>query len=767
MTSLKNTTSRKPVLRLVVPSRPEPEVSGGLECVSVLRLTGLRLGQRDDPVPSAWRDILALLWSSTAQPTEMVEIVHEVRRSVDGLPRSYGQWIRLWQAPSARPSPTRSAFAAAIRSVVPRLAFEECPGDLPDESGWSPEAHLVPEMVKVVTPQQLGAPSVQGSWPHPGQLPNWKLSVPVDEPLCESLRVHCRFTSAELSDEERENARSLLKFLASGHARVLHPDAVIDLANHHPVLAAQLAERLQAWVRESAKGFRFDAVISTPVGQGLSTYALRRVAHDLFGVMPCRTTLLDDDVPLSPGLPSLPLLHEQGLPACFIATTRLADAFGVSELSEAPKRLPAGPGAVIGVVGGCDLTLPHSQAASHLLVVGGSGVGKSSALTRLLQQDIEQGLGVGLIDPHGELADHLLKLVPASRRQDVIWVDVDDAGCSAAINPMEGTKDDPAARGFVSAQLVHLIKNNGETINTWGPAAENHLRQCFLLAMCHPQGGTICDAARLLEDDGFCDWLLSKNKDISLGNHFKHWRNSRSEQGYDSWRPWLLARLHPFTKSMPMLRMLQRPSTINVGQAMDESKIVIFRLGKSVLSELECQLLGTTLLLEFHRAALKRSRKPADQRPLFRLVVDEFQTFASDATPGLFREARKYNLGLVVATQSLSSLANHTVTHLKDAVLANTATKLIFRVSPVDANVLDDYTLPEFSCADLVRTRNFEAVLCMSAGDVPPMRIRLHRPLNRSEPGPHMAELKQQQAVQQDLGKLVDEFLRKRHELAS
>ena len=285
--------------------------------------------------------------------------------------------------------------------------------------------------------------------------------------------------------------------------------------------------------------------------------------------------------------------------------------------------------------------------------------------------------------------------------------------------------------------------------------------------MCHPQGGTIRDAARILEEDDFCDWLLAKNKDTSLSSHFRHWRNSRGEHDYDSWRPWLLARLHPFTKSMPMLRLLHRPSTLNIGRAMDESKILIFRLGKAVLSELECQLLGTTHLLEFHRAALARSRKPASERPLFRLVVDEFQTFASDATPGLFREARKYNLGIVAATQSLSSLDNRTVTHLKDAVLANTATKLIFRVSPADANVLDDYTLPEFARADLMRTRNFEAVMCMSASDVPPMRIRLLRPDDVAKPGRPTTAQQEHRAAELELAKRVDDFLRTRHGLGS
>jgi hypothetical protein len=216
-----------------------------------------------------------------------------------------------------------------------------------------------------------------------------------------------------------------------------------------------------------------------------------------------------------------------------------------------------------------------------------------------------------------------------------------------------------------------------------------------------------------------------------------------------------------------MLRTLSRPSTIDVGTAMNDSSVLIFRLGKATLSELECQLLGTTLLLEFHRAALARAKVPADRRPFCRLVVDEFQTFVSDATPAMFREVRKYNLGLLCATQSLGSLKSRTAEHLLDAVLANTATKAILRVSPADANLLDDYTLPEFARADLMRTPNYAAVVCMSAsGNVPPIRVCLWPPDDLPRAGEKPAAPTRDEArARKRLAGSIDEFLCERHGL--
>jgi DNA helicase HerA-like ATPase len=310
-------------------------------------------------------------------------------------------------------------------------------------------------------------------------------------------------------------------------------------------------------------------------------------------------------------------------------------------------------------------------------------------------------------------------------------VDVDEASpYTVCINPMEGSKDNPDIRPFIAGQLVHLIKSYNESTNTWGPVLESNLKHLLLLAMCHPNGGTIADAARMLEDDDFLEWLLSKTSSSTLRAFFSRLRASKgSETGWDSWRPYLLPRLLPFASSIPVRRIIQHESTLNLSSAMDQQKILIFRLAKASISELDCQLLGTTLMLEFRRAALARARKPLEKRPLFRLVVDEFQTFASDALPNFFREARKFNVGLCVATQSMSSLVSFGGQKtLMDAVLANTATKIIFRASPTDGAFLTDYTEPTFNAGDLARTRNYEAVVAMSAGDVPPLRAKMLRP---------------------------------------
>ena len=143
----------------------------------------------------------------------------------------------------------------------------------------------------------------------------------------------------------------------------------------------------------------------------------------------------------------------------------------------------------------------------------------------------------------------------------------------------------------------------------------------------------------------------------------------------------MLARLQPFASNPAMVRLLSRPGKVNFGRLMDEGRIVLFKLSKCVLQDVECQLLGTIMLKAFHTAALARAARPATERRPFHLVVDEFHTFATDAALGLFREARKYGLGLTVATQTWSSLRSSSErSELPNAMLASTALGCIEKI---------------------------------------------------------------------------------------
>jgi hypothetical protein len=441
----------------------------------------------------------------------------------------------------------------------------------------------------------------------------------------------------------------------------------------------------------------------------------------MLGRMPFELVLTSDEGDLQAA--RSPLLRPgQGMPGLFAPESRLA-AFGVPEIVTPPAALPEGPGSVVGHAGrDTPVAVPDTLRLMHVAVLGGSGTGKSSFMLRMLTEDIRRGFGAGLIDVHGDMFDRALALIPPCEQHRVVLVDIEDPDFSVALNPMRGTAGRPELQNYVANQILEIIERLFETPDSTGPMMRNHVRHALLAAMAHPEGGTLADAARLFEDAAFRQWLL-RQADRHLADYFKAFLATHGENGYANWLPYLTARFNPFVQNPALRRMLCRPSTLNLRQAMDEGWIVLFRLSKSALQELECALLGTLLLLQFQVAALGRARQPEAQRRPFHLYVDEFHTFANDSTPALFREARKFGLGLAVATQSLGSLRHRNGGDLANAVLANTATKVLFRLSPLDARMLEEYVEPEFAARHLSRCPNHQAVVSLAGSDMPAFRM--------------------------------------------
>ena len=73
------------------------------------------------------------------------------------------------------------------------------------------------------------------------------------------------------------------------------------------------------------------------------------------------------------------------------------------------------------------LVLLHPEdRTQHLYIVGKTGLGKSTLLRNLILQDLYAGRGVGLLDPHGDLAREVLDFVPRARTNEVLYFNPGD-----------------------------------------------------------------------------------------------------------------------------------------------------------------------------------------------------------------------------------------------------------------------------------------------------------------------------------------------------
>jgi hypothetical protein len=348
-------------------------------------------------------------------------------------------------------------------------------------------------------------------------------------------------------------------------------------------------------------------------------------------------------------------------------------------------------------------------------VLGATGTGKSTLLANMICQDIREGRGVCLIDPHGDLYDQIVESLPLSRAKDVVMFNPSQLDHAPGLNVLECTG--PHRSIQVNMAINDLLKTFDRMYDmraAGGPMFETYFRNALLLLL---ESGlpavTLMELSLVFESKDYREFLLARCKHPSIVGF---WRDIAEKTGGDSSlaniAPYITSKLNAFTCNALIRPIIgQAESTIDFREIMDRQGILLVKLPKGLLGEFDAQLLGSFVLSRIFSAAMGRASVPAHKRPPFHLYVDEFQNFVNDGVAFMLAEARKYGLNLTLANQNLSQLAANTGRqNLVDAVLGNVGSLIAFRVGPPDAEKLRLYTEPEFSALDLQGLPNYHAV---------------------------------------------------------
>ncbi len=338
----------------------------------------------------------------------------------------------------------------------------------------------------------------------------------------------------------------------------------------------------------------------------------------------------------------------------------------------------------------------------HFYVIGKTGTGKTTMIQNMAIQDIQNGRGVAIVDPHGEFAETVLKAVPASRINDVIYFNPADQEYPIAFNVME--KVNTEYRHLIASGLVGVFKKIWA--DSWGPRLEYILRNAILALLEYP-GSTLLGVTRILVDKNYRDRVVEKITDPVVKSfwvdEFTKW-NDRVLQEVIS--P-IQNKVGQFLSSALIRNIVgQTKSAFNIRDLMDQEKILIMNLSKGRIGEDNSALLGAMMITKIQLAAMARVDVPEDQRKDFYLYVDEFQNFATDSFANILSEARKYHLNLIIAHQYIGQLITDTSTRVRDAVFGNVGTIAAFRIGAEDAEFLEKEFEPIFTAQDLVNLPN-------------------------------------------------------------
>ena len=343
-----------------------------------------------------------------------------------------------------------------------------------------------------------------------------------------------------------------------------------------------------------------------------------------------------------------------------------------------------------------DIGLTASERERHVYVIGGTGNGKTTMLQYAIVQDIQQGKGLAVIDPHGDLAETILEHVPPERVQDVVYLNPDDLGHPVGLNLLElpaGLSGDDLIRekDLVAEAVVSVFRKIFSDDGTGGHRIEYILRNAVHTALTI-ENATLFTVLKLLQNSAY---RREHTRDLADNDLRDFWREEFGKAGSMQrvkMSAGVTAKLGRFRQSAAASRMLgQVQSTIDFEDIINSGKILICNFSKGLLGEDVSELFGITVLAKLQLAALRRARMPSDQRQTFYLYVDEFQNFATSSFVQMLSEARKYKLFLTMAEQSTSQQKDQ---QMVQVILANVGTVVCFRTgNPVDEQLF----LPLFS----------------------------------------------------------------------
>ena len=365
----------------------------------------------------------------------------------------------------------------------------------------------------------------------------------------------------------------------------------------------------------------------------------------------------------------------------------------------------------------------HKDRTRHHYIIGKSGTGKSSFISWMSRQDIANGEGVCMVDPHGDLIEDALAHTPKERAKDIVLFDPADMERPMGLNLLEADTPEQKDRASLDAMEI-FIKLFGNEI--FGPRIQHYFRNgCLTLMDDEEEGATLIDVPRLFVDEDFQRYKVSKCRNTVVRSFWEHEIAKTGAREKEEMIPYFSSKFGPFITNTTMRNIIGQPkSAFDIADIMNEGKVLLVNLSKGKIGDINAQLLGLIFVNKINMAAMSRASMKREERRRFYLYVDEFQNFVTDAFATILSEARKYELGLVMAHQFIGQLVGKTEaygqasTKLRDAVFGNVGTISSFKIGAEDAEYMAKEMAPVLSEQDVINIPNFQCYQKLNINNV-------------------------------------------------
>ena len=350
----------------------------------------------------------------------------------------------------------------------------------------------------------------------------------------------------------------------------------------------------------------------------------------------------------------------------------------------------------------------------HCYIIGQTGTGKSTLMQHKILHDINQGRGVGVLDPHGTLIEDILLRYPRKRAKDLVIVDMTDVDHPVGFNPLFIQEDDEFTyrirRDLLIDELYSYLDQIYDLARTGGPIFETHFRAMMglLLGMEKPIPPCIPNLMvfrMLYTNEALRHHLVAniQGRDGMLEDFVQEAIVAKGDIAIGNIAPYITSKFSRFISDLNLRNITCQSRSLDLDKVVAEGKVLLVHLGKGRIGEHAAGLLASQFISRIQQAVMKRGR--SGRLTPYHLYADEFQLVASERFAELLAEGRKFGLSLTVAHQYASQIP----TEVLRAVLGNVGTTILFRVGAQDSEVFAPLFSPTFGKRDLVSLPNFRA----------------------------------------------------------
>lgn len=368
-----------------------------------------------------------------------------------------------------------------------------------------------------------------------------------------------------------------------------------------------------------------------------------------------------------------------------------------------------------------EVKIAKQSLARHLYIMGQTGTGKSTLLKTMINDCLNKNEGFAVIDPHGDLYDEVLKIIPKNKKKRVIVINTVDPDNSAKHNPIGYDENNPQSKSLVINELIRIFRSIYNMDHAGGPMFELYFKNGLLLVLNDAVQaklgvGTILDFVRLFFDDEYRKELLQFCDNKRVLDFFKVAEKNSGDWSFPNFATWVTSKLTRFTEDFYLTPIISnKKGNVNYRKLIDDGNILLVKMDKGLIGEDNVSLLGQMILSSIILAAMSRGDLDKENRRPFYLFIDEFQNFIKGNVGSALSEVRKYGLSLTLANQTLGQLKEEMV----EALLGNVGSLIFFRPGINDYEKIRNYIEPEFTRESVLKLPNFNCIARLQIDNIP------------------------------------------------